>query len=65
LISSRKTRTAVLNAINAAVLESVMYGVASRLALGPIKEPANLKSAYDYLLKLDNYINWDPLPYRF
>ena len=43
-------------AINAAVLESVMYGVASRLSLGAIKEPASLEFAYKELLKLEKYI---------
>lgn len=45
------------NTVNAAVLESVMYGVAARLAMGPIIEVGKLKDAYDQLLKLENYQN--------
>ena len=44
-------------AINVAVLESVMYGVAARLATGPIKETVALKTAYDALLVSDSYKN--------
>lgn len=42
-------------AVNAAVLESVMYGVAARLATGPLIETATLKTAYDALLQLSSY----------
>lgn len=43
-------------AVNAAVLESVMYGVASRLSTNkPITEPTTLASAYELLMKSDKY----------
>ncbi|MCC7131054.1 MAG: DUF262 domain-containing protein [Gemmatimonadales bacterium] len=44
-------------AINAAVLDSVMYGVATRLSHGPIAEPTKLRPAYDQLLKNTAYYN--------
>jgi hypothetical protein len=44
------------SAINAAVLESVLYGVASRLSMGPITEPSALKAAYNELIKSEKYL---------
>jgi hypothetical protein len=42
-------------AVNAAVLESVMYGVASRLSAGPLTQVPGLKSSYEELLKSEKY----------
>lgn len=42
-------------AVNAAVLDSVMYGVASRLASGPLGEKNSVRSAYENLLKNPAY----------
>lgn len=42
-------------AVNAAVLDSVMYGVASRLSAGPVVVPSSLKIAYDELLTSTKY----------
>lgn len=44
------------SSINAAVLESVMYGIASRLSAGPIEDPHALAAAYQDLLKSPKYI---------
>jgi hypothetical protein len=44
------------SSINAAVLESVMYGIASRLSAGPIEAPHALAAAYNVLLKSPTYI---------
>lgn len=41
--------------INAAVLESVMYGVASRISIGPLREPQALKIVYNELLESTTY----------
>lgn len=43
-------------AINAAVLESVMYGVASRLSKGPITDLPRMADAYAALLKTPAYL---------
>jgi hypothetical protein len=42
-------------AINAAVLDSVMYGVASRLSTGQVQDERGLKAAYDALLANEKY----------
>lgn len=42
-------------AVNAAVLDSVMYGVASRLSSGSINDNAALKAHYDALLTSNDY----------
>lgn len=42
-------------AVNAAVVDSVMTGVARRLARGPIKRPGDLRDRYERLLGDDNY----------
>jgi hypothetical protein len=44
------------SAVNAAVLDSVMIGVADRLAKGPIKDQAQLSMAYDALMKDERYL---------
>jgi hypothetical protein len=44
-------------AVNAAVLDSVLYGVASRLSAGPLKEVTHLKSPYEELLKSEAYLH--------
>lgn len=44
-------------AINAAVLESVMYGVASRLSTGPIIDLTSMPIAYDSLLKSSDFLS--------
>jgi hypothetical protein len=43
-------------AVNAAVLDSVMYGVASRLAAGQLQNPEALKASYDQLLTAKEYL---------
>lgn len=43
-------------AINAAVADSVMVGVARRLAVGPVMKPEGFKVAYDSLLKDVEYL---------
>lgn len=43
-------------AVNAAVLDSVMYGVASRLSLGAIADDRSLSAPFDQLLKTNEYI---------
>ncbi|MBF8276276.1 MAG: hypothetical protein HW390_1349 [Candidatus Brocadiaceae bacterium] len=43
------------SSINAAVLESVMYGVATRLSVGPLTDTGAFKNSYDKLMKLDIY----------
>lgn len=62
-----KTVSAILNgiglnafrpfssSINAAVLESVMYGVATRLYEGTLKDTAALKNSYDKLMNSSTY----------
>ncbi len=44
-------------AVNAAVLESVMYGIASRIAEGPVDDESILMSQYDTLIGKSQYIN--------
>jgi hypothetical protein len=44
-------------AVNAAVLDSVLYGVASRLARGPLSNASALKGPYDSLLKLKEFLD--------
>lgn len=46
-----------VRAVNAAVIDSVMTGVARRLAVGPIKKPDQLVERYDALLKNKEYWN--------
>jgi hypothetical protein len=41
--------------VNAAVLESVMYGVASRISIGPLTTPQSLRDIYKELLKSISY----------
>jgi hypothetical protein len=43
-------------AVNAAVLDSVMVGVANRLRQGPITDPSSLADAYSELLRSDEYL---------
>jgi hypothetical protein len=43
-------------AVNAALLDSLMVGVARRLQNGPITDLADLKRAYDELLRNDEYM---------
>ncbi|KVK99765.1 DUF262 domain-containing protein [Burkholderia territorii] len=43
-------------AINAAVADSIMVGVARRLAAGPVSNPEDFKAAYEFLLKDDEYL---------
>lgn len=45
-----------IRAINAAVVDSVMVGVAKRLAKGPIKDGEGMKQAYDRLLGDERYM---------
>ncbi len=53
-IGSRAFR--LRNAVNAAVLDSVMVGVAARLAKGPIESPEQLKAAYTELLARKDFL---------
>ncbi len=46
-----------VRAVNAAVIDSVMTGLARRLAEGPIKSNRQLKDRYDALLKNEDYRN--------
>jgi hypothetical protein len=46
-----------LRAVNAAVIDSIMTGIARRLADGPIKSNKELKESYDALLKNEGYRN--------
>ncbi|MEB5506600.1 DUF262 domain-containing protein [Burkholderia pseudomallei] len=43
-------------AINAAVADSIMVGVARRLAAGPVSNPEDFKTAYDALLQNAEYL---------
>jgi hypothetical protein len=45
------------NAVNAAVLDAVMVGVAARLGSGPILNPDQLKGAYETLLKSKDFLD--------
>ena len=45
------------NAVNAAVLDAVMTGIASRLASGPISQPEKLVDAYTTLLKHSDFLD--------
>ena len=42
--------------VNAAVLDSLMYGIASKLSVGPIAEPTTLIAPYEALLKNTDYM---------
>ena len=44
-------------AINAAVLDSLMVGVARRLEAGPITDTQDAKAAYDALMADEEYVN--------
>lgn len=46
-----------VRAVNAAVIDSVMTGVAHRLAAGPIKKTNQLVGHYEKLLKRQDYLN--------
>ena len=45
----------LIRALNAAVFDSVMVGIAKRLAISPPPEPARVKAAYDGLLSNTAY----------
>lgn len=45
------------NAVNAAVLDSLMVGIAARLAAGPISGPDQIRTAYETLLSKRDYLN--------
>lgn len=45
------------NAVNAAVLDSLMVGIAARLTKGPISDPERVKTAYSALLTKGEYLN--------
>jgi hypothetical protein len=45
----------LIRALNAAVFDSVMVGIAKRLAVPPHPDPARIKAAYDDLLLNENY----------
>lgn len=45
------------NAVNAAIVDSLMFGVASRLASGTITQPDKIKPAYDALLANKEYLD--------
>jgi len=45
------------NAVNAAIVDSLMFGVASRLASGTITQPDKIKPAYDALLTNKKYLD--------
>ncbi|WP_341675900.1 DUF262 domain-containing protein [Niveibacterium sp. SC-1] len=45
-------------AVNAALVDSVMVGVASRLAAGPVLESTGLRSAYDEMLNSPDFMTW-------
>lgn len=44
------------NTVNAAILDSVMVGVATRLSTGPLTQPSDLKAAYNILLSNENFL---------
>jgi len=44
------------SAVNAALLDSVMVGIAARLTKGPIEKPGQLKEAYESLLANGDYL---------
>jgi Protein of unknown function DUF262 len=44
------------SAINAAIADSVMVGIARRLAAGPVNKPEDFKAAYEALLKNTDYL---------
>lgn len=44
-------------ALNAAVFDSVMVGLARRLVRGKIRKPESLKAAYSKLLRDDEYVS--------
>lgn len=46
------------SAVNAAIVDSVMVGVASRLASGPVKSPEGFHTAYRSLIETPDYITW-------
>jgi hypothetical protein len=46
-----------VRAVNAAVIDSLMTGVAQRLASGPIQNPAEFLAAYEKLISNDTYRN--------
>jgi hypothetical protein len=41
--------------VNAAVVDSLMFGVASRIAAGPVTSESDLRAAYDILLNNAQY----------
>jgi hypothetical protein len=43
-------------AVNAAVMDSVLYGVASRLASGPLAEPGVIRAPYESLLREKDFL---------
>lgn len=45
------------SAVNAAVLDAVMVGVATRISAGPMTEPQNMKAAYETLLSNASFLN--------
>jgi Protein of unknown function DUF262 len=47
----------ISNAVNAAVLDAVMVGVAARLASGPITDSDSFVKAYESLIKLQSFLN--------
>lgn len=44
------------NALNAAIFDAVMVGVAARLEAGPIQSPVALATAYDRLVNADHFV---------
>jgi hypothetical protein len=46
-----------VRAVNAAVIDSLMTGVARRLAAGPVKKPEQLSDHYDSLMRSKEYLD--------
>jgi hypothetical protein len=46
-----------VRAVNAAVIDSVMTGIARRLATGPIQKPEQLSDHYNALVKTREYMD--------
>lgn len=43
--------------VNAAVVDSIMFGVSQRVSAGPINDPKDLKPKYDELIVNDDYLD--------
>ena len=54
-LGARAFRTGA--SLNAAIFDAVMVGIARRLQKGPIRDPKALASAYERLLKNEQFIS--------